>query len=94
MREVTIPVGPGKGQVKPVMEAFQMMVMEMRGHVADLRDAGEETRAELLEGYAAALELIWWQGADQMTYGVGMPANLVRQARKYHLSLPAAYTRK
>lgn len=94
MKEVTIPIGPGKGQVKPVMEALQMVIMEMRGHVNDLRDSGEEARAELLECYTTALELIWQEGMDQISYGVGMPARLIRLAKKYHLVLPVDYLRK
>lgn len=93
MRDVTIPIGPGKGQVKPVMEALQMLVMEMRGHVADLRDSGEEARAELLETYATALDLIWQQGVDQLAYGVGFSARLIKLARKYHLALPGEYSK-
>jgi len=94
MNEITVPIGPGKGRFKPMVEALQSLMWEMRGHVRDLRDSGEIDQADLLERYEAAIELIWEQIVIKPTTGTGLPDELVRKAQKYHLALPVEITRK
>lgn len=87
MQTVTIPIGPGKGQDKPLPEALLALAAALRGHVRDLRDLGQPEQAELLEQYLIALELINWQLPDYAVYGARLPNDLIQQANKYHLAI-------
>ncbi|MDD5368841.1 MAG: hypothetical protein PHQ40_20650 [Anaerolineaceae bacterium] len=85
---VIVPIGPGRGQEKPLMDAWQAVILEMRGHVRDLRDSGEEDQAALVERYAVAFDLIWQQSYQRSLFGVGIQDDLARLARQYRLSVP------
>ena len=88
MRDITIPIGPGRGKPKPLDEALQSLSGEMRSHVRDLRDSGQAEQAEILERYLAALDVIYWQLPDGSIVGTGLPANVLRLAKKYNLEVP------
>lgn len=86
MKETMVPIGPGKGQVKPLVETLRSITQEMRGHIHDLRDSGETEVAEILDLYETAMELIWQQTLDESISGLGLPDELIDKARKYHLA--------
>ena len=88
MKTITVPIGPGKGQIKPTLEALLAVVWEMRGHVRDLRDNGQAEQADLLEKYETACELIFQQNTFSLISGLGLPDDLVSKARKHHLAMP------
>lgn len=94
MKDIMIPVGPGKGQTKPMIDALRSIIQEMRGHIRDLRDSGEVERAELLDLYETAMELVWCQNQDETISGLGLPDELIDKARKYHLAAPSDRGRK
>jgi len=60
----------------------------MRMHVRDLHDCGEFDRADLLDTYLTALELVWQQNHASPISGIGLPDDLLGKAQKYHLAIP------
>lgn len=94
MKDTMIPVGPGKGQTKPMIDALRSIIQEMRGHIRDLRDGEELEKAELLDLYETAMELVWRQNQDETISGLGLPDELIDRARKYHLAAPNDKGRK
>lgn len=58
IKETTAPIGPGKGQVKPLVEALQSIIQKIRGHIHGLRDSGEAEAAKIFGLYETAMELI------------------------------------
>ncbi len=88
MQPITIPIGPGRGKPKPLDEALQSLIGEMRAHVRDLRDSDQAEQAEILERYLAALDVIYWQLPDGSIVGTGLQANVLRLAKKHNLEVP------
>lgn len=85
---IWVPVGPGRGQKRSLMESIRTLSSEMKGHVRDLRGIGDGEGAELLERYVAALEIILFQITPRYMFGTGQQTELARLAKKYRLDMP------
>lgn len=96
---IVCPLGWEAGQKRPFGQVMDAVALEMQSHVADLRAlvdrepdparrAETHERAELLERYSAAYQLVICQAFRTAEIDEAIPQGLRELAVKYRLALP------